>query len=159
MEWLWITLGVVIAIAGIVGCILPFIPGPPLNYIALLLLHFTMEPPPFTTKFLMVWLAITVIVTLLDYYVPIWGTRKYGGSNGGVWGAAAGLLLGLIFFPPFGMIAGPFLGAVVGELLTGKNSSTALKAGFGSFVGFLAGVIMKLAVSIALTYHFFKVII
>lgn len=86
MEWLWITLGVVIAIAGIVGCILPFIPGPPLNYIALLLLQFTMDPPPFTVKFLILWLVVTIIVTLLDYYVPIWGTRKYGGSNGGVWG-------------------------------------------------------------------------
>lgn len=159
MEWLWITLGVVLAIAGIVGCILPFIPGPPLNYIALLLLQFTMASPPFTTKFLIVWLVATLIVTLLDYYVPIWGTRKYGGSKGGVWGATLGLLLGIIFFPPFGMIIGPFIGAVAGELLNGKDSSTALRAGFGSFIGFLAGVVMKLSVSIALTYHFFKVII
>lgn len=159
MEWVWITLGVVLAIAGLVGCILPFVPGPPLNYIALLLLQLTLDPHPFTTNFLIVWLAITIVVTLLDYYVPIWGTRKYGGGSGGVWGASIGLLAGLLFFPPFGMIAGPFVGAVVGELITGKEFSTAFRAGFGTFIGFIAGVVMKLAVSIMLTYHFFKAVI
>lgn len=159
MEWLWITLSVVLAVAGIVGCILPFIPGPPLNYLALLLLQFSLSQPPFSSRFLIIWLIITIIITLLDYYVPIWGTRKFGGTQGGVWGAALGLLLGIIFFPPFGLIAGPLLGAITGELLAGNNTTAALRAGFGSFVGFLAGVIMKLAVSITLTYHLFKAII
>jgi uncharacterized protein YqgC (DUF456 family) len=76
-----------------------------------------------------------------------------------VWGATFGLLIGIFFFPPFGMIAGPFIGAVVGELIAGKDSSTAIRSGFGSFIGFIAGTVMKLAVSFIMAFYFFKAII
>jgi len=158
MEWVWITLGVLLTISGIVGCILPFIPGPPLNYAALLVLLLT-DRNIFDSTFLLIWLIITIAVTLLDYYVPVWGTKKFGGSSKGVWGATLGLLTGIFFFPPFGIIAGPFIGAVLGELLSGKQLNVALKSGLGSFIGFIAGTVMKLTVSIMLAFYFFKAII
>lgn len=158
MDWIWITLGVVLTIAGIAGCILPFIPGPPLSYIALLTL-LAVNSDTFTFRFLGIWLVVVIAVTLLDYYVPIWGTKKFGGSRNGVWGATIGLIAGIFFFPPFGMIAGPFVGAVIGELMGGKDSSTALRSGFGSFIGFIAGTIMKLTTSIILAFYFFRAVI
>lgn len=158
MEWIWITLGTLLTIAGIVGCIIPLIPGPPLSYAALLLLHFTLNEP-FSNRFLAVWLLLTIFVTLLDYYVPIWGTKKFGGSRSGIWGSTIGLIIGLFFFPPFGIIVGPFIGAVAGELLVRKDMSDALRSGFGSFLGFIAGTIMKLTVSVIMGFYFFKTII
>ncbi|MCB9016644.1 MAG: DUF456 domain-containing protein, partial [Lentimicrobiaceae bacterium] len=86
MEWVWITLGVLLTISGIVGCILPFIPGPPLSYAALLVL-LLVDKDIFGSSFLLIWLIVTIAVTLLDYYVPVWGTKKFGGSSKGVWGA------------------------------------------------------------------------
>lgn len=158
MEWFWITLGIILTIAGLVGCILPLIPGPPLGYAAVMIAQYTLDKP-FTTRFMVVWLILVFLVTLLDYYVPIWGTKKFGGSKSGVWGSTIGLIVGLFFFPPFGIIAGPFLGAVVGELLNGKDMQRALRSGLGSFLGFITGTIMKLAVSLFLGFHFFKAII
>lgn len=158
MDWIWITLGVVLTIAGIAGCILPFIPGPPLSYIALLVLLIA-DDQAFTSRFLIIWLLVTLAVTLLDYYVPVWGTKKFGGSRKGVWGATLGLVVGLFFFPPFGMIAGPFLGAFIGELIEGKDTNSALRSGFGSFIGFITGTVMKLAVSLIMAFYFFRAVI
>lgn len=158
MDWIWITLGVVMTIAGIVGCILPFIPGPPLSYIALLML-LLVDKNLFSSKFLLIWLFVTIVVVVLDYYVPVWGTRQFGGSHSGIWGATVGLLVGLFFVPPIGIIAGPFLGAFIGEMISGKNIQTALKSGFGSFIGFIAGTVMKLTVSLIMAFYFFKSVI
>ncbi|MDR2911619.1 MAG: DUF456 domain-containing protein [Bacteroidales bacterium] len=155
MDYVLISFGIILLITGILGCILPVIPGPPLNYVGLLLLHFTSKYQ-FSTKFLIIWAIITAIVYALDYIIPVWGTKKFGGSKAGVWGSVIGLVFGLFFFPPFGIIVGPFLGAITGELLSGKNSETALKSGFGSFLGFLLGTLLKLVVSGLMTWYFFK---
>ncbi|PKP00840.1 MAG: DUF456 domain-containing protein [Bacteroidetes bacterium HGW-Bacteroidetes-9] len=158
MDWIWITLGIILTIAGIAGCILPFIPGPPLSYVALLTL-LAIDENTFTARFLVIWLIVAIGVTLLDYYVPVWGTKKFGGSRKGVWGATIGLVIGIFFFPPFGLIAGPFFGAFVGELIEGKDTQAALRSGFGSFIGFVAGTVMKLTVSIIMAFYFFKAIL
>ncbi len=92
----------------------------------------------------------------MDYIVPVWGTKKFGGSKAGMWGAAIGLVLGLIFFPPLGIIIGPFAGAVIGEAITGKDAANSFKAGLGSLLGLMIGIGLKLAASIAMTYYFIK---
>jgi uncharacterized protein len=153
MDFFLIGLGILFIIGGILGCVLPLLPGPPLSYMGLLLLHFT-EKHHFTTTFLVGWAIVTVIVYLLDYFIPVWGTKRFGGSRRGVWGSIIGLVIGLFFFPPFGIIVGPFLGAVVGELTAGKNSGAALRSGFGSFIGFLLGTLLKLIASGLMTWHF-----
>ncbi|WP_372651424.1 DUF456 domain-containing protein [Draconibacterium sp.] len=155
MDILLIVLGALFIISGVLGCVLPIIPGPPLSYIGLLLLHFT-ERYQFSSKFLIIWAIITVVVYALDYLIPAWGTKKFGGSKRGVWGSIIGLVIGMFFFPPFGIIIGPFIGAVVGELTVGKDSGAALKSGFGSFMGFLAGTLLKLIASGMMTWYFVK---
>lgn len=158
MDYVLIGLGIILMIAGIIGCVLPLLPGPPLNYLGLLLLHFTVGFQ-FSTRFLVIWGIVTIVVYALDFIIPVWGTKKFGGSKRGVWGSVIGLVAGLFFFPPFGIIIGPFAGAVIGELTTGKDSKTALKSGFGSFVGFLAGTILKLVASGMMTWYFGKALI
>lgn len=153
MDTIWIVLGSILLVIGIAGCILPVIPGQILSWSSLLILQLTSDPP-FTAEFLVIWALVTAGVTLLDYYVPIWGTKKLGGSKKGIWGATIGLIIGIFFFPPFGLIIGPFVGAYLGEVVAGKDSKTAFRSGLGSFVGFVAGTMMKLAISFIMGYHF-----
>ncbi len=153
MDYLLIALGILLITGGILGSVLPFLPGPPLSYAGILMLHFT-EKHQFSNRFLIVWAIITAFVYLIDYFIPIWGTKKFGGSRQGVWGSIIGLMAGIFFFPPFGIIIGPFAGAVIGELVAGKNSSAAFRAGLGSFVGFLAGTLLQLIAAGLMAWYF-----
>ena len=152
MDILWIVLGVIFILAGIAGCILPFLPGPPLCFVGLWMQQLKADPP-FTIKFLVIWALVTVAVTVLDYIVPLYGTKKFGGTNYGVWGATIGLIGGF-WFGPVGIILGPFVGAFIGELLANSSSQQALKAAFGSFVGFLFGTMLKLVVCLVMVWYF-----
>ncbi len=158
MEWLWIMTGILLCIAGILGSVIPILPGPPLNYIALLLLHFT-NTHRFTERFIITWLIITLIILILDYMIPIWGAKLSGGTRTGIWGATIGLIAGLLFFPPLGIIIGPFIGAVIGEIIAGKNMDIAIRSGTGTFIGFLAGTIAKLVVAIIMTVYFIMAVV
>ncbi|MCD4684035.1 MAG: DUF456 domain-containing protein [Bacteroidales bacterium] len=152
-DLLWAILGLIILVIGIIFSVLPVIPGQVLSWGSILILQLQTDPP-FTARFLAIWALITAGVTLLDYFVPIWGTKKLGGSKKGMWGAAIGLIIGIFFFPPFGLIIGPFVGAFLGELIAGKDSSAAFKSGLGSFLGFIAGTMMKLVISFIMGYYF-----
>ena len=155
MDYFLIGLGILLLIAGIMGCVLPALPGPPLSYLGLLALHFT-EMYQFSLRFLIIWAVVVVVVSLVDYLVPVWGAKKFGASKRGIWGSIIGLLLGFFIFPPFGIIVGPFAGAVIGELTSGKKSGDAMYAGFGSFAGFMTGVLLKLIASGWMTWSFIK---
>lgn len=154
MDTILIILGFFFAFAGILGCFLPVIPGPPLSFIALLLVHFTKEAD-LSTNLLLTMAVLTIVVTVLDYVIPAWGTKKFGGTKYGTWGATIGLIIGF-FLGPIGIIAGPFAGAVLGEMLGGSSGSKALRAGLGSFFGFLLGVGLKLIVSGIMLFYYFK---
>lgn len=154
MDVVLIVLGIILLLLGLVGCALPVLPGPPLSFLALLMLHLT-SWGDFSARFLWVVAAVALFVTLLDYVVPVWGTRRFGGTKAGIWGASLGLVAGL-FFGPAGIIAGPFLGALVGELAGHADYNKAFKAAFGSFIGLLTGVVLKLIVSGVFTWYFFK---
>ena len=146
MDLVWIIISGTLILVGIIGCIIPGIPGPPISYIGLLLLQLK-AIPPFSARFLAIWAVITIGVTALDYIVPAYGTKKFGGSRYGMWGSIIGLVFGIFFFPPFGIIVGAFTGAIIGEMINGKDFNNALRSGFGSFLGFLDGRIIKIAVS------------
>lgn len=147
MDILLVILGFVCLVVGILGCFLPIIPGPPISFLSLLVLEWT-EKSPFDSETLWTWALITAVVTALDYVVPIYGTKKFGGTKRGVWGSTIGLVIGLFFFPPFGIIIGPFVGAFLGEMSSGKSTNkAALHSALGSFIGFLVGTILKLIAS------------
>lgn len=135
---------------GIVGCIAPALPGPPISYAALLIYHFAKGGEVFSITFLFVALFFVVAAAAMDYFLPIYTTKKFGGTKQGVWGGIIGLVVGL-FIPPWGILFGPLLGAVIGDLVAGKQFESALKAGVGSFVGFILATSAKLAVSLTLT--------
>jgi len=155
MEYLLISLGVICSIAGILGCIFPAIPGTPLNYLALLCLHFSQPEPVFSNLFLIVFAFLTILTSVLDYILPLLGAKWYGISKYGLWGSSVGLLIGVIFFPPFGLIIGILIGAIIGELLAGKEKSQALKAGIVTFVSNILAMVIKLSVSVLMAFYFF----
>ena len=155
MDTFLIVIAIILLLAGIAGCIAPFLPGPPLAYGSLLLMQLTTRKP-FSEEFLVIWAIVTLAVVLADYYIPIWGTKKFGGTKAGVWGATIGLVAGIFFFPPFGIIVGPFLGALVGELINNQDSNKAFRSAFGSFIGFVAGTLMKLGVTLVMGFYFFR---
>lgn len=153
METLLIITGVILLAVAVAGCVIPGLPGPPLGYLALILQEFR-DPLPFSFKFMMIWLLVTVIVTLLDYLIPGAGVKKLGGSRYGMIGALAGVLLGLLLFPPFGIIIGPLAGALAGELIAGRKMHVAFKAALGSVAGVLAGIVLKLITVFMMIWYF-----
>lgn len=127
---------------GIIGCIVPGLPGTPIAYAGLLIAQ-TTDQVDFSWQFLLIWGIVVIVISVLDYIVPAWGTKHYGGSKWGVWGSTLGVFIGL-FFGALGVIFGPLVGAIIGELISGKELAAALKAGWGSFIGILFGTIIKL---------------
>jgi hypothetical protein len=156
MDTFWLVLGLVLMAVGILGCLLPLLPGPPLAFAALLIQQLRTDAP-FTSKFLWIWAGITIVVTALDYIIPVYGTRKYGGSKYGIWGCAIGLIAG-IWMGPLGIIIGPFVGAFIGEMIAKNDSENALKAAWGSFVGFLFGTLLKLIACLVMAWYLIKLL-
>ena len=152
-----IIIGIAFSVFGLLGCLLPVIPGPPMSYIGLLLIHWTSRYQ-FSTRFLVIMAVITIVVTLLDNLLPALSAKRSGGSRRAVWGAVLGLAAGMFLFPPLGLIIGPFIGAVIGELSSGKNSNDALRSGFNTFVGFLGGVVIKLMASGVMLWYLVKTV-
>ena len=152
-------------IIGLLGCILPVLPGPPLSYAGLAIMYFWANPLladgsfEITGRFMLTWFLITVVVTLLDYIVPVFFTKITGGSKEAVRCSIAGTIVGLVFFPPFGIIAGAFLGAFFGEMIFhSKGLGASLLSGLGSFLGFMFGTGLKVAASGMMMYYILKFI-
>jgi len=158
MDILLAVVGALLILIGFVGSVVPVLPGPPISWGGYLLLYWTKyidnARDPYMNS-LWILLFIVIVVTILDYVVPVWGTKKFGGSKAGVWGSTIGLIIGL-FLGPVGIIIGPFVGAFVGELISGKKEREALRAGWGSFIGFLTGVGLKLMTCATLTFFFIR---
>jgi len=155
IETILIILGFLIAVVGLMGCIIPAIPGPPLNFLSLLVLELAVDDA-FPVEFYLLWGGITLAVTTLDYVLPIMGAKVYKASSLGIWGSVIGMLIGIFFFPPFGMIIGLFIGAVLGELLAGKEDREALKIGSVTFLASVLMIFIKLAASGVMTFYFIK---
>lgn len=143
MDIFLIILSSLFMIVGLLGCILPALPGPPISYVGFLLLHFT-EKVQFSTTQILVLLLLVVIAQVIDYFIPILGSKYSGGTKWGSWGAFIGSVVGL-FFLPWGLILGPFLGTVAGELLGEADMKSALRSGVGALVGFILGTVLKVA--------------
>ncbi|MFV8322149.1 DUF456 domain-containing protein [Flavobacterium sp. LS2R12] len=148
MDVLLLALGFMCVILGIFGSFLPVLPGPSISWVGLVLLYFT-NTVPANYWVLGIALLITVIISVLDYVIPAKGIKRFGGSSYGIWGTNIGLVIGILAPIPFGFLIGPFLGALIGELIYDfKDHNRALKAAAGSFVGFLASSFMKFVVCV-----------
>ena len=152
-----IVFAVILGVVGIIGSIVPSLPGPPISWIGLLLAFFgrriAESDNEITLTCLLIWLAITLIVTVLDYIIPAKFTRMVGGTKAGSWGAMIGLLVGIIF-TYIGMIAGCFLGALIGELVFGKKEAGAsFKSALGAFAGVMAGTGLKLITTVTMMFY------
>jgi uncharacterized protein YqgC (DUF456 family) len=138
-------LGFILIIIGIIGSVLPVLPGPTLSWIGLLLVFFHSNIPiSYTTIFITGIIAIGI--NILDYIIPAKSVKKYGGSKYAIWGTNIGLVVGL-FFPPLGFLIGPFVGAFLGQMyFNSQDQKTAFKVAIGSFIGFITGTFMKLII-------------
>lgn len=150
MEITLIIIAILLSVIGIIGCIIPGMPGVPLNYIAMLLLQWAFQPYGLVT--LVIFGVLTIIVSVLDYTIPIWTAKRFGATKQGIWGSIIGMILG-IFFTPVGMILGTLLGAVIGDLIAGRTTPQATRSGLGSLFGTLVtvGIKLTLAAVIALS--------
>ncbi|GAB4160448.1 MAG: DUF456 domain-containing protein [Winogradskyella sp.] len=147
MEIFLVILGILLMVLGILGSFLPVIPGPLTSWVGLLALHFT-EGVQLSTTFLVVTLVIAVFIYVLDYIIPAIGTKRFGGSKEGMIGTTLGLVVGIITPIPLGIVIGPFVGALIGEMVHRNDINKAMKAAFGSFLGFIASTFLKFIVAI-----------
>ena len=154
METVIVILAVLAGIIGIAGSILPALPGTPISWVGLLLLYIW-GPEEMQLKTLVIWGVVVILVSIVDYVVPMYFTKVTGGSRYAERGAMAGLIIG-IFLTPVGMILGSFLGAFISELYWGKKGSMdALKAAGGSFLGFITGTGLKTIVACLILWKIF----
>lgn len=154
-----IVLGLILALLGIAGCLLPVIPGPPLSFLALIILSYARNWEAFSGTFLVIMGILTVVVMILDYVIPAGGAKKYGASKPGVIGSVIGMFGGLFFFPPWGLFLGAFAGALIGELMARKGGKEALRAGWGVFMGIMVSAGLKLAFAGVIFFLYIKELI
>lgn len=153
MDILLITISVLLILIGILGSVVPILPGPPIAFCGLVLVQFTSKHP-FSVEFLIIFGFLAIVSAIIDNVLPVYATKKFNGSKKGVWGSAIGLIIGLFIFPPFGIIIGPMVGAFLGEILDGKSPNNSIKPAFGSFIGFLSSIFLRFALSIVMAYYF-----
>jgi uncharacterized protein YqgC (DUF456 family) len=154
MEMTALILAIILFIVGLIGTVLPFLPGAILVYGGMLLYGFLTG---FTTLslYFFIFQAIALgIILLVDYLASAVGTKRFGGSKQAAWGAIIGTILG-IFFGPLGIIIGPFLGAFAAEMLSGTSMNQALLVGLGTIIGFLGGTVLKIGIEILMIVYFF----
>ncbi len=155
LEILIDIIAVIMAVVGIIGCIVPALPGPPLAYASLLLVYILNNPQnEISGRFMLIWAIIVAAVSILDYVIQPYFTKITGGSKLAVRYSIAGMVAGMIFFPPFGIIAGSFIGALIAEFVVNKKPlQNSLLAAFGAFLGFIFGTGLKLAASATMLYY------
>ena len=146
-----ILVAILLSLTGIVGAIMPALPGPPLSFASMLTVYFTC-PGTISGRLLCVMLLLTITVSVLDYVAPIWLTKVGGGSKAAIWGSTLGLIAGL-FFMPIGLILGPLAGAFIGEVSNNSSVGKATWVALMSFISFLLTTGAKLILSALMTYY------
>lgn len=147
MDLILLILAAVLLILGVVGSILPVLPGAPLSWAGLLTFYFTSVP--FNYWVLSITFILALAIMILQYIIPAYGTKKYGGSKWGMVGTIIGLFAGFFIPVPGGIFIGAFIGAFAGELFNKSDSRTAVRAAYGSFIGFIASSFMELIITVS----------
>ncbi len=160
LAYVIIGIAIFCGVVGLIGCVLPVVPGPPISWLGMMVLYFwgrgtDSAGDTMSSRLLIIWLIITAVVTVLDYTVPSYLTKVSGGSKYASRGALAGVLVGL-FFAPIGIIIGPMIGAFVCEVaFGGKSAGKSIVPALGAFAGFLCGTLLKLIASGMMLYYIF----
>ncbi|RMA66396.1 DUF456 domain-containing protein [Ulvibacter antarcticus] len=159
MDTIFLIGGLLLMFIGIIGSILPVLPGVPISWAGLVVLYLS-PSLSFDTTFITITGIVAISLYILDYIIPAMGTKRFGGSRAGVWGTTIGLIIGIIAPIPFGILIGPFVGALIGEMIFNKTEGPqAVKAAFGSFIGFLGSTFIKFfATIIYLGLFIYKVV-
>jgi len=158
MDMLLVILGGLAILAGIVGCVLPFLPGPPVAWLGLLLLHFSAYAD-LSVKTLLITAGVTLVIILADLLLPVWAAKRSGVSRAARYGVVIGMIAGL-FFGPWGILAGPLAGAFLGELLARRgDADRAWKAAWSAFKGFLFGTGLKLLWCFVMAWWFLRALL
>ena len=153
MDIILFVSGLILCLIGITGSFVPVIPGPFISWLAILIINLT-DAVEFNLNFVLITLSVAVAIGLIDYLIPIIGVKKLGGSKSGQVGTFIGLVLAIIIIGPFGILVGPFIGAIIGEMANNKSFSESLKPAFGSLVGIVAGTIIKFCLTFSYLYFY-----
>lgn len=155
MGIVWQSIAALLVIVGAAGCFVAIVPGPIVAYCGVLCLLFTDRPP--STFALIVLGSVVGIVTVLDFIIPSIGAKRLNCSRAGLAGCTIGTVAGLFFFP-FGLLLGPFVGAFIGELIAHKGVNDAALGGLGAFLGFLCGMLMKFLACVAMVVYLVRIL-
>ncbi|MVP01748.1 DUF456 domain-containing protein [Paenibacillus lutrae] len=149
----WILI-ILLFVIGMVGAVYPILPGALAIYAAFFVYGFFFSFEPFGFWFWFIQTVIVIAITIGDYLVSALGVKKFGGSKASVWGSTIGLLVGPFAIPAFGLILGPFIGALIGELYHGSSLKQAAKVGVGSVLGFFSSVVVKVVLQVLMIIFF-----
>ncbi|GKS13677.1 hypothetical protein YDYSY3_46770 [Paenibacillus chitinolyticus] len=149
----WILIILLFAV-GMLGAIFPILPGALAIFGAFFVYGLFFSFEPFGFWFWLIQSAIVIAITIADYLVSAFGVKKFGGSKASVWGSTIGLLAGPFVIPAFGLILGPFIGAVLGELIHGSNLKHSAQVGVGSVLGFFSSVVVKVVLQLLMIVLF-----
>lgn len=144
-EILLIIFSFLLVLGGALGVILPLLPGVPMAWLGMLIFAYATNFVAITWKALLIFLGFVLLTIAMDIIAPMVGAKKYNASRYGIIGSFAGVILGVVLLGPIGIIIGPFLGTLLGELFNGRESEEALQSAKGTAIGFLAGSAVKLA--------------
>lgn len=150
MEILWLTIALVFMGIGLLGTVLPLLPGIPIIYVGYLVYGLATGWRNYGVVAVVSWGIVTLLVQILDYYAGALGAKKFGASSMGVWGSVIGAIVGFIIFNVAGLVIGTFGGALAGELIHGRSLQEALRSGWGAFIGFLVGSLFKVVLGVVM---------
>lgn len=150
MEILALLVFLLLYVVALAGIILPVVPGVPLAALGALLAGWMTGFERLDLVPLLLVAGLALLAQIVEIGSSWVGARYYGARRPGLWGGVLGSLMGLILFPPFGFLVGALVGAVLFELLGGREMTESIRAGVGAFVGTLGGAIAKLVIMVAI---------
>ena len=156
MTYFFIALALLLSVIGLIGCILPGLPGHPLNYAGMWFLQWAFQP--FNSITLITFGVLTILILVADYIIPVWTAKKYGATRQGIFGSFVGMIVGFLL-PPIGIIIGTIAGAIIGDMMAGRNSSQATRSGLATFTGTLLAIGLKLSLAGVMTGIIFVAIL
>ena len=155
-EILAVSGGAVLLVVGLIGCVVPVVPGPILAVAALFVVSIAGGWLVYAPATLVIWTTLAVGAQIVDSILPARAAGKAGANRGGVWGSIVGMIAGTVFFPPFGVFLGAFAGAFLGELVFHRDNKEPLKAAVAVFRGTIGGIVLKLAVTGGVAFVFVR---